>query len=68
MTASKDNFFKPGKRGSRGKNGVSEHKAMQMAAADADERARKTERLRKLREASLQAPAQSSPSDDGSST
>ncbi len=68
MTASKENFFKPGKRGARGKNGVSEHKAMQMAAADADERARKTERLRKLREASLQAPAQTPSSEDGSTT
>ncbi len=55
MAATKEHFFKTDKRGSRSKNRVSEHKAMQIAATEAAERTSKTARLRQLREAKLTA-------------
>ncbi len=55
MTATKEQFFKTDKRGARNKNSGSEHKAMQIAATEAAERVRKTERLREARTAKLLA-------------
>ncbi|WP_107339612.1 hypothetical protein [Agrobacterium pusense] len=51
MAATKEVFFKPGKLSARDKASLTDSAAKQIINAEADQRARKTERLRQLREA-----------------
>lgn len=51
MAATKEAFFKPGKLSAQDKASLTDSAAKQIINAEADQRARKTERLRQLREA-----------------
>jgi sRNA-binding protein len=51
MTATKEDFFKPGKMSAQDKASAIDHAARQIIDKEATQRALKTERLRKLREA-----------------
>jgi hypothetical protein len=51
MTATKEAFFKPGKLSSQDKASMTDKAAKQIITAESDLRAKKTERLRQLREA-----------------
>jgi hypothetical protein len=51
MTATKEDFFKPGKMSAQDKASAIDHVARQIIAKEAAQRALKTERLRALREA-----------------
>lgn len=51
MAASKEAFFKPGKLSAQDRASLTDNAAKQIINAEADQRARKTERLRQLREA-----------------
>jgi len=51
MAATKEVFFKPGKLSAQDKASLTDSAAKQIINAEADQRARKTERLRQLREA-----------------
>ncbi|KJF67733.1 hypothetical protein [Rhizobium nepotum] len=51
MTATKEAFFKPGKLSSQDKASLTDKAAKQIITAESDQRAKKTERLRQLREA-----------------
>lgn len=51
MAATKEVFFKPGKLSAQNKASLTDSAARQIINAEADQRARKTERLRQLREA-----------------
>jgi hypothetical protein len=51
MAATKEAFFKPGKLSAQDKASLTDNVAKQIINAEADQRARKTERLRQLREA-----------------
>ncbi|MES5045491.1 hypothetical protein ABVB72_09440 [Rhizobium nepotum] len=60
MTATKEAFFKPGKLSSQDKASLTDRAAKQIITAESDQRAKKTERLRQLREAqeaAIVAPA-----------
>ena len=62
MTATKDQFFKPGKISAQDKASAIDHMARQIIAKEAAQRELKTERLRKLREAQeALAPAEPAP-------
>jgi hypothetical protein len=59
MTATKDQFFKPGKMSAQDKASAIDHMARQIIAKETSQRELKTERLRKLREAQeATAPAE----------
>lgn len=51
MAATKEAFFKPGKLSAQDKASLTDSAAKQIINAESDQRARKTERLRQLREA-----------------
>lgn len=51
MAATKEAFFKPGKLSAQDKASLTDSAAKQIINAEADQRVRKTERLRQLREA-----------------
>ncbi len=51
MAATKEAFFKPGKLSAQDKASLTDSAAKQIINAEAAQRARKTERLRQLREA-----------------
>ncbi|MDH7804376.1 MULTISPECIES: hypothetical protein [unclassified Rhizobium] len=51
MTAIKEAFFKPGKLSSQDKASMTDKAAKQIITAESDQRVKKTERLRQLREA-----------------
>lgn len=51
MTATKEQFFKPGKMSAQDKASATEQAARQIIATEADQRMRKTAHLRELREA-----------------
>ena len=51
MTATKEEFFKPGKMSAQDKASAIDHVARQIIAKESAQRVQKTERLRKLREA-----------------
>ncbi|MGP4672054.1 hypothetical protein ACSV5N_10605 [Agrobacterium salinitolerans] len=51
MAATKEAFFKPGKLSAQDKASLTDNAAKQIINTEADQRARKTERLRQLREA-----------------
>ncbi|MCW8061086.1 hypothetical protein [Agrobacterium tumefaciens] len=51
MAATKEAFFKPGKLSAQNKASLTDSAAKQIINAEAAQRARKTERLRQLREA-----------------
>lgn len=62
MTATKDQFFKPGKMSAQDKAAAIDHMARQIIAKETSQRELKTERLRKLREAQeALAPAEPAP-------
>ena len=62
MTATKDQFFKPGKMSAQDKASAIDQMARQIIAKEAAQRELKTERLRKLREAQeALAPAEPAP-------
>ncbi|RWX76689.1 hypothetical protein EPK99_13505 [Neorhizobium lilium] len=50
MTATKDEFFNPAKLSARDKAAVTDHTARSIIAAETNEREKKTEKLRLLRE------------------
>ncbi len=51
MSTTKEVFFKPGKLSAQDKASLTDSVAKQIINAESDQRARKTERLRQLREA-----------------
>lgn len=51
MTATKEAFFKPGKMSAQDKAAAIDHAAREIISKEAAQREKKTERLRKLREA-----------------
>ncbi|HZG28968.1 hypothetical protein SAMN05421890_1892 [Ensifer adhaerens] len=62
MTATKDQFFKPTKMSAQDKASAIDHAAWQIIDKEAEQRALKTDRLRKLREAQeALAPAAPAP-------